>query len=120
MNGNNLAAGEWNKSINEQGRVLVLAEEPAKDMPRFPPYPRYQSSWEYLPRLIGLQMDGRTFYLHPFHSLDFALDPMMLAGSSFTIRVQSGWTKALLNGKVSTIPVRIPRSAKESHVEFIR
>ncbi|MGA3326265.1 MAG: GH116 family glycosyl hydrolase [Terriglobia bacterium] len=120
MHGNDLAAGEWNKSINAQGEVVILPEEPPKDTPRFPPYPRYQSCWEYLPRLIGLQMDERALYVNPYHTLDFRLDSVLLAGTTFTLQVQSRWKKALLNGKPSPVPVRIPRSTKVCRIEFVR
>jgi uncharacterized protein (DUF608 family) len=43
LQNNHLAAGEWNQSLNGQLRVQLLAKEPGKDSPRFPPYPRYKS-----------------------------------------------------------------------------
>jgi hypothetical protein len=73
-----------------------------------------------LPCQLGLQMDDQAFYVNPFHNLDFSLNSVQLAGTIFTVCVQSGWTKALLNGKSTTIPVQIPRSAKKCKIEFVR
>ena len=38
---NVLAAGEWDRALNEKGQVEILPDEPSKDSPRFAPYPRY-------------------------------------------------------------------------------
>lgn len=120
MHGDDLAAGEWNKSVNAAGEVIPLPEEPGKDTPRFPPYPRYQSSWEYLPRILGLRMDEQYFYLKPFQTIDFRLTGVQLAGTEFTVRVQSGWTRALLNGHRISLPVQIPRDTRRCNLEFLR
>jgi uncharacterized protein (DUF608 family) len=39
--------------------------------------------------------------------------------ATFTVHVHSGWEKALLNGKPSAVPVRIPRSTRECRIEFV-
>jgi len=46
----------------------------------------------------------------------FALSRVRLAGTTFTVHVQSGWTRARLNGQSAGIPVRIPRSAKSCRI----
>jgi hypothetical protein len=117
---NLLAAGEWNKALNAKGEVELLPEEPAKDTPRFAPYPRYSSAWEYLIRIIGLQMDERTLYLRPFHSIDFNLDSVQLAGMHLTIHVQRGWTRAEVDHKPVSLPVALNRSTKRHEIQFLR
>jgi uncharacterized protein (DUF608 family) len=117
---NVLAAGEWNKALNEKGEVELLPEEPSKDSPRFAPYPRYSSAWEYLIRLVGLQMDERTLSLKPFHTVAFNLDNVQLAGMTLTIHVQKGWTHAAVDHKPVTLPVVLNRSSLQHEVEFLR
>ena len=120
LHNNDLYVGEWNQSVAPDGMSRVQPEEPAKDTPRFPPYPRYKSGWEYLVAMLGLKMDANNFYLKPFQTIDFTLTGVQLAGTSFTIQVQSGWTKALVNGKPTTLPLNVPRSEKSCRVDFIR
>jgi uncharacterized protein (DUF608 family) len=117
---NVLAAGEWNKALNEKGEVELLPDEPSKDSPRFAPYPRYSSAWEYLIRLVGLQMDERTLSLKPFHTVAFNLDNVRLAGMTLTIHVQKGWTHADVDHKPVTLPVVLNRSSLQREVEFLR
>src|ERR1017187_3954823 len=57
LHNNDLFVGEWNKSVGPDGLSRTLPEEPKKDAPRFPPYPRYKSGWEYLRSMLGLKMD---------------------------------------------------------------
>jgi uncharacterized protein (DUF608 family) len=120
LHGNDLYVGEWNQSVAPDGMSRVQPEEPAKDTPRFPPYPRYKCGWEYLVAILGLKMDANNFYLKPFQTIDFTLTDVELAGTHFTIQVQSGWTKVLLDGKPATLPVTVPRSEKSCQIDFIR
>jgi uncharacterized protein (DUF608 family) len=120
LNNNHLAAGEWNQSFDENLNILTLPKEPAKDTPRFPAYPRYKSGWEYLVRMIGLQMDEHNFYLQPFKTLDFSFTNIELAGTQFSITVQKDWTKVLVDGKsVDNLPV-LPRIIKKYTIDFVK
>ena len=116
---NVLAAGEWDRALNEKGQVEILPDEPSKDSPRFAPYPRYSSAWEYLIRLIGLQMDERMLSLKPFHTLTFNLDQIQLAGMTLTIHVHKGWTHAEVDGKSVKLPVALDRSTARHDVNFL-
>jgi uncharacterized protein (DUF608 family) len=119
LRNNHLAAGEWNRSVDANGRAVVLPEEPRKDTPRFPPYPRYTCSWEYLIRMIGLQMDGNYVYLSPFRSLAFGLDRVRLAGMTLTISVEPNWVSAMVDGRKVGLPVKLERvRGAEYRVEF--
>lgn len=119
--GNNaLAAGEWNRSLNEKGESVVLSSEVCKDTPRFAPYPRYKSSWEYVVRLAGLTLDKSSAWFEPFKSLDFAFHDIDLAGMKVDLTVQSGWTRATVDGKPAELPVKLPRSQKSARIEFLR
>ena len=120
LHNNHLFVGEWNKSVGPDGLSRTLPEEPNKDTPRFPPYPRYKSGWEYLRAMLGLKLDAQGFYLNPFQTIGFSLQDVELAGTRFTITVEPGWTKALVDGQLQTSPVRIPRSQRAVKVEFIR
>jgi len=117
---NVLAAGEWNKALNAKGEVELLPEEPSKDSPRFAPYPRYSSAWEYLIRLVGLQMDEKNLSLKPFHTVAFNLDKIQMAGMTLTIDVQKGWTHAEVDHKSVALPVKLDRSTVQHEVEFLR
>jgi uncharacterized protein (DUF608 family) len=117
---NVLAAGEWNRALNADGTATLLADEPSKDSPRFAPYPRYSSSWEYLIRLVGLEMDEKTLSLKPFHTVAFQLDGVQLAGMTLTIRVQKGWTHAEVDHKRVSLPVVLDRSSRQHDVEFLK
>lgn len=120
LHNNHLFVGEWNKSVGPDGKSRVLPEEPNKDTPRFPPYPRYKSGWEYLVCILGLKMDGHSFYLKPFKTIDFALDDVELAGTRFTIKVQSGWTRVVVDGKAQTGPVQLPRDHRAFNIQFLK
>jgi len=120
LKNNHLAAGEWNQSINDKLEVLPLPEEPQKDTPRFAPYPRYKSCWEYLIRMVGLQMDEENLMIQPFRTVDFILDAVQLAGMKLTLKVESGWTCARVDGKEVALPIRINRTTKAAVVEFVK
>jgi len=119
LHNNDLFVGEWDQSTGPDGLSRTLPEEPSKDTPRFPPYPRYKSSWEYLIRILGLKMDAHYFYLKPFQTIGFSLEDVELAGTRFTITVQPGWTKMLLDGRPATGPVQVPRTQKAVKLEFL-
>lgn len=116
--GNHLAVGEWNRSIDGSGRAVVL-EEWGKDTPRFPPYPRYTSSWEYLVRMLGLTLDETHLYLSPFRSLDFELRDVLLAGMRLWVRVQAGWSRTFVDGVEEPRAVVLRRDARSHEVEFL-
>ena len=61
-------------------------------------------------RLAGLGISC-TFYL----STD-----VDLAGTHFTINVQSGRTKIVVNGKPQKIPLHLPRGQPSYHVQFVK
>jgi len=65
-------------------------------------------------------MDAQNFYLKPFQTIGFSLDDVELAGTHFTITVQPGWTKMLVNGIPQTGPVQMPRTQKAVKLEFLR
>jgi hypothetical protein len=116
--GNHLAVGEWNRSVDASKRAVVQGDF-GKDTPRFPPYPRYTSSWEYLTRILGLTLSERRLYLRPFRSIAFELRDVRLAGVTLSVRVEKGWARALVNGSASQVPVELPRGAGEKRVEFV-
>ena len=115
---NHLAVGEWNRAITADGRADI-ASEPGKDTPRFAPYPRYKCTWEYLVRMLGLTMDDQAFTVAPFHTIPIGLTDVRLAGTSWTIRVAPGWTRALVDGQPVALPVTIPRTRDQVRVEFL-
>lgn len=119
LHNNHLAAGEWNQSIDKNLVLKTLAEEPGKDTPRFPAYPRYKSSWEYLIRLLGLQIDEQYLYLKPFKTLNFSMDGLTLAGVKLDVTVHKGWKKVLVDGRSLKGNTKISRSAKFKKIEFI-
>lgn len=100
LGNNHLAVGEWNKSIIETGMSSVLTEEVSKDTPRFPSYPRYKSCWEYLVRLLGLKLDEKYIELRPFSNIDFSIKDILLAGCRVCIKVNKGWSKIYVDGKL--------------------
>ena len=120
LHNNHLFVGEWNKSVGPDGLSRTLPEEPQKDTPRFPPYPRYKSGWEYLRAILGLKMDAQNFYLKPFQTIGFSLHAIELAGTSFTVTVEPGWTKVLVDGQPQAEPVQVPRSQRAVKLEFIK
>lgn len=118
MGHNILAVGEWNRMTDEKLNPIGNWHEIGKDTPRFPPYPRYKSSWEYLARLLGVELTLDTLSLSPFSSLDFEVKDITLANVNLTVRVEKGWTKCLVNG-VEASPV-INRSMGKAVFEFVR
>jgi uncharacterized protein (DUF608 family) len=120
LKNNHFAAGEWNGSINAKSEVLPLPEETCKDTPRFAPYPRYKSSWEYVVRLLGLQMDEQSLYLQPFKTVDFRFDDIELAGKKMNITVEAGWNRVLVDGKKAKMPLVIPRTKEAIIVQFLK
>ena len=117
---NLLAAGEWDRQLNAKGVAELSPDEASKDSPRFAPYPRYSSAWEYLVRLVGLQMDEKALSLKPFHTVAFNLDKIQLAGMTLTIHVQKGWTHAEVDHKRVALPVVLDRSSMRHNVEFLK
>jgi hypothetical protein len=115
-----LAAGEWNGELDENGNVVKSPEEPSKDSPRFAPYPRYSCVWEYLIRMVGLEMDEHTLWLKPFHTIDFRMDSIQLAGMTLTVNVQKDWTHAQVDGKDATLPVALDRKTTRHEVDFLK
>ncbi len=120
LHNNHLFVGEWNQSVGPDGKSRTLPEEPYKDTPRFPPYPRYKSGWEYLRCILGLKMDAQNFYLKPFKTIAFSLHDVELAGTRFNVTVQPGWTKVLIDGKPQTGPVQFPRSQHVATLQFVQ
>ena len=118
MGKNILAVGEWNRMLDEKLELIDNWHEIGKDTPRFPPYPRYKSSWEYLIRLLGLEMMMDTLSLAPFRSVDFEVKDITLAGVALSVRVEADWTKCLVNG-VEAEPT-IVRADGRAKFEFVR
>lgn len=101
LHDNHLAVGEWNQTITEDAKSCISPEEPSKDTPRFPAYPRYKSSWEYLIRILGLKVDEKMMELHPFHGFDFAIHDVILAGCELNVSVQRNWNMVVVDGETS-------------------
>lgn len=120
LQNNHLFVGEWNKSVGPDGLSRTLPEEPNKDTPRFAPYPRYKSCWEYLMCILGLKMDAQNFYLKPFKTIGFALRDVELAGTRFTVTVQPGWTRFLVDGRPQAGPVQVPRNRSTVKLDFLK
>ncbi len=119
--GNNLlAVGEWNRSLDKDKNVVLLPHEPEKDTPRFAPYPRYKSSWEWLPRVLGMQMDESKIYLNPFKTIRLELKGVRLAGMQLTVRVEPGWTRAMIDGRPVQLPVALARTQDQWKIDFVR
>lgn len=120
LHNHHLAVGEWNRSIDADLNTRILSDEPGKDTPRFPPYPRYKCAWEYLIRLLGLNVNEKYIYLQPFRSLDFSLRNVRLAGVTLSVKVQNGWRKAMLDGREVSPPVHLPRDGGPFDVRFVK
>jgi hypothetical protein len=118
LHNNHLAVGEYNQSVDDDLKTRTLPEEAPKDTPRFPPYPRYKCSWEYLIRILGLTMDREYLYLSPFKTIDFKLTNITLAGMNLTVYVEAGWSKIYINGREMAGMVRLRRSEPSARVEF--
>jgi uncharacterized protein (DUF608 family) len=116
--GNHLAVGEWNRAVDPNRQVTRLSEF-GKDTPRFPPYPRYTSSWEYLLRMLGLTLTEQHLYLRPLRSLTFELREVRLAGTTLSVRVQAGWGHIVANGRRVDAPACLPRDAGTHRIEFL-
>ena len=117
---NHLAVGEWNRSVDSGMKSRTLPEEPCKDTPRFPPYPRYKCSWEYLVRMLGMTMDERHIRLNPFKSFGFRLTDVELAGKRLTVFVEKEWNKVRIDGMEYDLPIELDRENHEGCiVEFI-
>jgi uncharacterized protein (DUF608 family) len=113
-----IAVGEWNRSIDAEGRAVEL-DEWGKDTPCFPPYPRYACSWEYLLCMLGLSLDKTFLYLEPMKSLRFELRRVVLAGVTLTVRVEPHWQRARVAGREAEARVRLRRDQGEYEVEFV-
>jgi hypothetical protein len=118
LDGNHLAVGEWNRAIDGARNVVVL-DHWGKDTPRFPPYPRYTASWEYLVRMLGLTISGSHVILRPFRSLRFELRAVRLAGVVLSVRVEPNWKRALIDGIEVATPVAFRRDIGTCLVEFV-
>ncbi|NLX05947.1 MAG: hypothetical protein GXY33_12480 [Phycisphaerae bacterium] len=116
LHNNHLAVGEYNQSIDDDLNTRTLPEEPGKDTPRFPPYPRYKCAWEYLVRILGLSMDFEHLHFAPFRTIDFAVDGLRIAETTVNIRVQRGWTRILVDGRQGAA---VPRDNQTHTVECI-
>ena len=114
---NVLAAGEWNRKLGPECKAYLTNWEVGKDTPRFPPYPRYKSSWEYIMRLLGIEMDFEHMYINPFKGLDFSFKNITVAGIKLSVTVKANWGKCYVNGKVSE-PI-LNRNIKEAELEFL-
>ena len=117
MGKNVLAVGEFNRMLDKNGEATICFREPGKDTPRFPPYPRYKSSWEYLVTMLGMKMTLTEFSLAPVKNTDFSISGVILAGTEFDITVHSGWTRCLVNGAESE--PTFPRSTEKVTLEFV-
>lgn len=118
LHNNHLAVGEWNQTITEDAKSCISPEEPSKDTPRFPAYPRYKSSWEYLIRILGLKVDEKMMELHPFHGFDFAIHDVILAGCELNVSVQRNWNMVVVDGETSEKAVF--ERIGDDKVEFVK
>lgn len=118
LHNNHLAVGEWNQTITEDAKSCISPEEPSKDTPRFPPYPRYKSSWEYLIRILGLKVDEKMMELHPFHGFDFAIHDVILAGCKLNVSVQKNWNLVVVDGE--TAEKAVFERVGDHKVEFVK
>ena len=98
LHNNHLAMGEWNRSVNAEGKSVPLPHEIAKETPRFPSIPRHKSCWELLIRLMGLKLDETTIELKPMRSLDLAIRNIRLAGCDLTVEVEKNWSAIYVDG----------------------
>ena len=118
LHNNHLAVGEWNQSADENRKNHTLPEEPGKDTPRFPAYPRYKCSWEYLVRLLGMTVDSNYVYLNPFKTIKFGFQDIRLAGMGLSIQVERNWDMAFINGQRATLPLRLNRNGGPYRIVF--
>lgn len=75
------------------------------------------SSFAHANELPPYQKADRNHEKVPY---TYFLRMWLLAGCKLTVKVQSGWKKALVNGKPAKLPVKIDRSAPAATVEFLR
>ena len=98
LKNNHLAVGEWNRAITGDGKSCTLPQEPSKDTPRFPAYPRYKCCWEYLIRILGLKIDEDSMELKPFKSFNFKIKNVILAGCKLNVSVVKDWKEIYVDG----------------------
>jgi len=121
IDGNHLAAGEWNRSYDADKQIGTLALAPSKDTPRFPPYPRYKGCWEALIRAAGITLDWDFLYLRPGREFDIDWRNARIGGVRLDLTVRRGWRDIRLDGE--PVPeVRLPRNPPPERgfrVEFL-
>lgn len=116
MGDNVLAVGEYNRALGEDFRPVTLKQEPGKDTPRFPPYPRYKSSWEHIISLLNTETDFESIYLNPAKNADITLKNVIIGNEKFNITVLKNWSQCFVDGEKSL--AKIPRDGKMHTVEF--
>ena len=116
MGDNVLAVGEYNRALGEVFKPVTLKQEPGKDTPRFPPYPRYKSSWEHIISLLNTETDFESIYLNPAKNADITLKNVIIGNEKFNITVLKNWSQCFVDGEKSQ--VKIPRDGKMHTVEF--
>lgn len=116
MGDNVLAVGEYNRALGEDFRPVTLKQEPGKDTPRFPPYPRYKSSWEHIISLLNTETDFESIYLNPAKNADITLKNVIIGNEKFNITVLKNWSQCFVDGEKSQ--AKIPRDGKMHTVEF--
>ena len=119
MGRNILAVGEFNRMLDKDLSAGLCFREPGKDTPRFPPYPRYKSSWEYLITLLGMTMTLKDFSFAPVKNTEFSVSGVELAGTVFDITVKKNWTECRIDGVPSDPAPTFARSKKKVTLEFI-
>lgn len=116
MGDNVLAVGEYNRALGEDFKPATLKQEPGKDTPRFPPYPRYKSSWEHIISLLNTETDFESIYLNPAKNADITLKNVIIGNEKFNITVLKNWSQCFVDGEKSQ--AKIPRDGKMHTVEF--
>ena len=116
MGDNVLAVGEYNRALGEDFKPVTLKQEPGKDTPRFPPYPRYKSSWEHIISLLNTETDFESIYLNPAKNADITLKNVIIGNEKFNITVLKNWSQCFVDGEKSQ--AKIPRDGKMHTVEF--
>lgn len=116
MGDNVLAVGEYNRALGEDFKPVTLKQEPGKDTPRFPPYPRYKSSWEHIISLLNTETDFESIYLNPAKNADITLKNVIIGNEKFNITVLNNWSQCFVDGEKSQ--AKIPRDGKMHTVEF--
>ena len=116
MGKNVLAVGEYNRALGENFKPVTLKQEPGKDTPRFPAYPRYKSSWEHIISLLNTETDFESIYLNPAKNADITLKNVIIGNEKFNIKVLKNWSQCFVDGEKSQ--AKIPRNGKLHTVEF--